>query len=106
MALNDKNSRRTKRIDVRYHYVKDKVSSGEIQLLYCPTAEMIADVLTKSVPAAVFSRLSRTLMRTPLEVDSACSAGRECWDVQPPSEHGNGRVLHMGAHDQQRVSSE
>lgn len=38
---------RTKHIEVKYHHVKELVDSKEICLKYCPTAEMIADVMTK-----------------------------------------------------------
>lgn len=41
--------RRTKHIDVKHHFVRDSVASGDILLKYTPTAEMLADVLTKSL---------------------------------------------------------
>jgi Reverse transcriptase (RNA-dependent DNA polymerase) len=41
---------RTKHIDIRYHFIKFAVQNGTIVLLYCPTENMIADILTKSVP--------------------------------------------------------
>jgi hypothetical protein len=40
-------SKRTKHINVRYFFVKDKIAKGEIDLEHCPTEEMWADVLTK-----------------------------------------------------------
>ncbi|KAJ8454043.1 hypothetical protein ONZ45_g19461 [Pleurotus djamor] len=41
---------RTKHIDIRYHFVRWVVESGAIKVAYCPTDEMIADVLTKALP--------------------------------------------------------
>jgi hypothetical protein len=41
---------RTKHIDIRYHFIKFAIQNGTIVLLYCPTENMIADILTKSVP--------------------------------------------------------
>ncbi len=41
--------RRSKHIDIRFHHIRDLVQSREIRLEYCPTANMIADVLTKNL---------------------------------------------------------
>lgn len=38
---------RTKHIDVRYHHVRELHQKGDIDIKYCPTEEMIADILTK-----------------------------------------------------------
>ena len=40
---------RTKHIDIRHHYVREKVISGDIQLIPIDTNNMIADVLTKGL---------------------------------------------------------
>jgi Reverse transcriptase (RNA-dependent DNA polymerase) len=40
----------TKHIDICYHFIKFAIQNGTIILLYCPTKNMIADILTKSVP--------------------------------------------------------
>lgn len=42
---------RTKHIDIRYHHIRDKVESGFIELTYVQTECMVADSLTKAVPA-------------------------------------------------------
>lgn len=39
--------RRTKHIDVRHHFIRDCIKSGKINISYTPTADMVADVLTK-----------------------------------------------------------
>jgi len=38
---------RTKHVDIYYHYIKDQVKDGKIDLQYVPTADMAADGLTK-----------------------------------------------------------
>jgi hypothetical protein len=43
---------RTKHIDVRYHWIRWVVEQGAIKLIYCPTDDMVADVLTKALPSA------------------------------------------------------
>jgi hypothetical protein len=41
---------RTKHIDVQYHFIRECVENGTIQLKYCPTKDMVADALTKALP--------------------------------------------------------
>jgi len=42
---------RTKHIDIRYHFIRWVVERGDIRLIFCPTADMVADVLTKALPS-------------------------------------------------------
>lgn len=42
---------RTKHIGVRYHYIRYSIEAGSIRLLYCPTNDNTADVLTKALPS-------------------------------------------------------
>ena len=38
---------RTKHIDIRWHFIKFCVEDGTINIVYCPTEDMTADILTK-----------------------------------------------------------
>jgi hypothetical protein len=38
---------RTKHINIRYHFIRWVIKNGSIQLIYCPTGDMIANTLTK-----------------------------------------------------------
>ena len=55
-------SKRSRHINIKYFYLKDKVDREELELEYLPTDEMIADVLTKPLQGEKFrvlrSRLS------------------------------------------------
>ena len=48
---------RTKHIDIRYHYIREAVQEGIMNLCYCPTEQMIADLLTKPLPREHFKML-------------------------------------------------
>ena len=39
------NSQRTRHINIRYFFIKDRIDKGEMQVLYCPTERMVADFL-------------------------------------------------------------
>jgi hypothetical protein len=47
LANNPEHHAQTKHIDVQYHFVRDSVENERIKSEYCPTAEMVADALTK-----------------------------------------------------------
>ena len=42
---------RTKHIDIRFHFIRWVVEDKKIKLVYCPTEDMVADVLTKALPS-------------------------------------------------------
>ncbi|CAM9233072.1 unnamed protein product [Pylaiella littoralis] len=53
LASNPLSSARTKHIDVRFHFVRELVSSGKITAEYVPTVER-ADILTKALVGSAF----------------------------------------------------
>ncbi|GJY53063.1 retrovirus-related pol polyprotein from transposon TNT 1-94 [Tanacetum coccineum] len=52
---------RTKHIDVRYHFIKDHVEKGTIELYFIGTEYQLADLFTKSLPEARFKFLVEKL---------------------------------------------
>lgn len=40
-------TKRSKHIDTKFHFVKDLAASGRVAVHYCPSEEMLADILTK-----------------------------------------------------------
>ena len=50
LAANPITSQRSKHIDVQYHFIRERVSRGDILLRYVQTEHMVADSLTKAVP--------------------------------------------------------
>jgi len=56
------NSEKTKHIAVRFYFVKDRVTSGEIKIEYMKTGEMIADILTKPLQGQRFIEMRKKLL--------------------------------------------
>jgi hypothetical protein len=50
LSKNPQHHSRSKHIDVKYHFIRNSYQNGLIELAYIPTAEMVADILTKALP--------------------------------------------------------
>ena len=48
---------RQKHIDLQYHFVRAKVKDGDVKLVFCPTEDMVADLLTKYLSTTRFQKL-------------------------------------------------
>lgn len=49
-AKNPVMSERVKRIDQKYHWIRNEIKHKNLELIYRSSAEMIADILTKALP--------------------------------------------------------
>ena len=49
LANNPEYHARTKHIDIQYHFIRECVQDGKIDLQYCPTEDMLADGMTKAL---------------------------------------------------------
>jgi hypothetical protein len=49
IAKNPQEYSRTRHIQVRYHFIRELIASGKIQVVYCPTADQLADLFTKGL---------------------------------------------------------
>ncbi|GKB54423.1 hypothetical protein Tco_0905176 [Tanacetum coccineum] len=52
---------RTKHIDIRYHFIKDHILKGDIELHFIPTEYQLADIFTKPLDEPTFTRLKAKL---------------------------------------------
>jgi hypothetical protein len=68
LAKGQQVGRRSKHIDVRYHYVREQHEGGVIEVTHCASADMLADILTKPLGATVFDRLKNQICHTPVRV--------------------------------------
>ena len=49
MCKNPVMQKRTKHIDVKHHFVRERVEDGTVELQYCATEDMCADIMTKTL---------------------------------------------------------
>jgi transposase InsO family protein len=57
---------RTKHIDIRYHFIRERIEQGVIKVEYCPTESMVADALTKPLQGAQFEFCRTNMLGKPL----------------------------------------
>jgi hypothetical protein len=55
LIILESQNRRTRHINVRYHYIRDCVKSGTITPYYIPTSDMLADGFTKTLDRLKFA---------------------------------------------------
>jgi transposase InsO family protein len=56
LSQNPKDHTRTKHIDIKFHFIREKVAGKELEVVYCGTTDMIADALTKGLPKPSFEK--------------------------------------------------
>ncbi len=63
----EKNGRKScgpnsRHIDIRYFFIKDRLELGDIDVQYCPTAQMLADFFTKPLQGNLFRMFRAVIM--------------------------------------------
>jgi hypothetical protein len=53
---------KSRHIDIRYFFMKDRVLTEDITITYCPTEEMLADFFTKPLQGNLFRLFRRVIM--------------------------------------------
>jgi hypothetical protein len=71
LAQSERYKSRTKHIDVKYHKLRELKENKTIDLEYCNSKDMIADILTKPLPKPQFEHLREKLPLTTLASHSA-----------------------------------
>ena len=61
MVDSDKTERKSKHIETRFFFTRDLQEKRIIQLWYCPTEEMLADLLTKPLQRVRLEKLRRDI---------------------------------------------
>ena len=71
MAKNHQFHGRAKHIDIKFHFVREQVGVGNIELVYCKSENMVADVLTKGLAKNQFNKI-RTLLGMMTSIEEEC----------------------------------
>uniref|UniRef100_A0AAV1UQR4 Uncharacterized protein n=1 Tax=Peronospora matthiolae TaxID=2874970 RepID=A0AAV1UQR4_9STRA len=85
LAKNPEFHKRTKHIDIRYHFVREKVEKNQVVLQYYPTQDMLADIMTKAIAAPQF-----TILRTELGITVGVATESSGSVVKEATRHANG----------------
>ena len=54
--------KRTRHINIRYFFIKDRIDKGEVEVVFCPTEEMVGDFFTKPLQGAKFRKFRKIIM--------------------------------------------
>ena len=54
--------KRTRHINIRYFFVKDRIEKKELFVNYCPTEDMIADYFTKPLQGAQLQKFRKMIL--------------------------------------------
>lgn len=75
-------TKRTKHIDIKMRFIEEAVEKGVVKLVYCPTENMVADILTKALPPKQFKYFRSLLgVRSLGEIDRYSAS--PIWSLQP-----------------------
>ncbi|KXJ39338.1 hypothetical protein RP20_CCG002201 [Aedes albopictus] len=61
IAEDDRDYKRLKHVDTKFHFLRELVQQGKIDIRFVRSAEQQADLMTKGLPAAVFKGLRSKL---------------------------------------------
>jgi hypothetical protein len=52
----------TRHMKMKFHYIREQIADREVTVDYCPTLQMIADILTKALERTLFEKFRRVLL--------------------------------------------
>lgn len=61
LSCNPTSHTHVKHIDIQHHFIRERVANSEINLQYCSTKDMVADVFTKPLPREAFKKFRAAL---------------------------------------------
>ena len=76
LATNTVKAKRTKSIDMRYHWIRDRVEQGHFKVTWRPGEHNLAGFFTKALPVHTHQSLMRLLVHTPRPSDTPSQTSR------------------------------
>ena len=58
----ESSGKRTRHINIRYYYLKDKIDKKEIIVKYCPMDDMIGDFFSKPLQGVKFKKMRNKIL--------------------------------------------
>ncbi|GJX50784.1 hypothetical protein Tco_0277629 [Tanacetum coccineum] len=77
LCYNNVQHSRAKHIDVRYHFIKEQVENGIVELYFVRTEYQLADIFTKPLPRERFNFLIKKLGMRSMSPETLSDRGRE-----------------------------
>ena len=77
MARNPQFHGRTKHIAIKYHFIRELVTNGKLELRYFRTNDMVADMMTKGLSGEQFEKLRLMARMAPMN-EHPESSEKEC----------------------------
>ncbi len=60
-ATDEIHNERSKHIDIRYHFIRERIRRKEIEVKYLKTDDMLADILTKALAQTKITKLTQAM---------------------------------------------
>lgn len=57
MSKNPQFHGRAKHIAIKHHFIRDQIKKGTVEVKYCGTEDMVADIFTKALDSEKFTKL-------------------------------------------------
>jgi len=61
LAKNPVNDERSKHIDVRFHFIRDLVKKGIVELVHVASQDQVVDIFTKWLPKVFFKKYKKMI---------------------------------------------
>ncbi|CAN6715372.1 unnamed protein product [Malus baccata var. baccata] len=80
---------KSKHIEIDYHFVRERVTKGDLQVQHVSSADQFADILTKGLSAPMFQQHCGNLMLSSLEheIEGGCKSVNKHKDENPSEEN-------------------
>ena len=59
--------KQTRHVEIKYVYISEQIKEGHIQVLYCPTKQIVADYFSKPLQGSLFQIHRNTIMGVTME---------------------------------------